>query len=130
MEEATGGVAGGCRRGRIAGSAGGAATGMPPVVPNDSLDRAPSGRGFAVDRTDDRPVGCRAGSTVRDSLAAGARRVAGNPRRGSSGDGNCAGGTPESDEGAESVILSFWDEELKTVSKIAVRGRILTLVLL
>ena len=75
------------------------------MVPKDSLDRTPSGRGFAVDRTDDEPVGCRGGSTVRDSLAAGARRVAGKPRRGSSGDGNCAGGALVSDGGDESPIV-------------------------
>ena len=104
-EVATAGVVGGCRRGRIVESAREADTGMPPVVPKDSLDRTPSGRGFTVDRTDDEPVGCRGGSTVCDSLTAGARRVAGNPRRGSSGDGNCAGGTLVSDGGDESPIV-------------------------
>ena len=65
--EAAAGVAEGCCRGRMEGSACGAATGMPPVVPNDSLERAPSGRGFAVDRNDDKPVGWRGGSTGCDS---------------------------------------------------------------
>ena len=54
--EASAGVSGGCRRGRIEESAGEASTGMPPVVPNDSLERAPSGRGSADDTPDDRPV--------------------------------------------------------------------------
>ena len=105
VEVATEGVAGGCRRGRIAGSACEAATGIPPVVPNDSLDRAPSGRGFADDRSDDEAVGRRGGSTGCESWTVGARRVAGNPCHGSSGDWKCAGGAPVSDGGDESPIV-------------------------
>ena len=41
---------------------------MPPVVPKDSLDRTPSGRGLTVDRTDDEPVGCRPLGVGRQSV--------------------------------------------------------------
>ena len=99
---ATAGVAGGCSRGRIAGSAGEADTGMPPVVPNESLDRTPSGRGFADDRSDDEAVGLGGGST---GGAVGARRVSGNPCRGSSGDWNGAEGALGSD--GSSIVVVF-----------------------
>ena len=41
----------------MAGSNGEATTGMPPVVPKDSRERAPSGRGFTDDTDDDSAVG-------------------------------------------------------------------------
>ena len=68
----------------MAGSDGEASTGRPPVVPNDSLERAPSGRGFTDCIADDShgPVGLERSSTVWASGAVGARRVTGNPRRG------------------------------------------------
>ena len=105
--DAAAGVAGGWWRGRMAGSNGEATTGMPPVVPKDSRERAPSGRGFTNDTDDDSAVGLE-GMPV--SGAEGARRVTGNPRRGivtsgSAGDGNWTGGTSVSDGGDKSLML-------------------------